>query len=799
MRTATEPLGRGRFTADAIYRLKDSRIWKLILSRHYYLILPAAFLLARAQIAGGLMPFGFAFYAAAGRLVQGRLVLAAAIILGMLTNSSPEQIYVTGAGMLIFTVLSLRFRGPGNRMNFKLACLSFVCILTPQAILAGLQGFLLYDLLKALFCSFIVFLLFFIFRNSLSLLSGSAGKDVMTSEETISLAVTVALALSGVGSLGLFGFSIKNILCIVMILFLSYRCGPGVGAAAGVAIGLIVSMSGTATPVSIATYAFCGLLAGIFGNLGKIGSGFGFVMGNTILAIYLGGGALVYLKEILLAVVLFLVTPQKFIDMLAGPFRKLGDLMGEKRGYSKRIRDITVERLNRFSKAFKDLAKTFSEISQTRVVTEKQDISVLFDRVADRICRDCSLCLHCWDRNFYNTYQVMFKIVEALEAKGRISESDIPSYFLERCERINDFVDAVNNMYELFKVDMVWKSRIGESRSLISQQFDGLSNVISGLAAEINTEVSFIGSIEDRIYAGLSSAGVRTKEVVAWENRWGKYEVNILHDGCGGARNCISTIERVVSAAVGRKMARSHEECVKTRDGGCSLSFVEEENLKMTTGIARLPRYDSDISGDSFTFMNVGNGKFMIALSDGMGSGYKASVQSRAAVGMLESFLESGFDKDMAVNLINSILVMKSSDESYSTMDLSIVDLFSGETEFVKIGAAPAYIKRPDRVEIIKSASIPAGILSNVDAELAHKKIGMGDMLIMMTDGVIDSFAGEENGERRLLKFIQEIESINPQEIADRILAEASANSGGKPGDDMTVLVAKIWKNPGVR
>ena len=799
MRTATEPLGRTRFTMDAIERLKDSRIIKLLLNRQLYLILPAAFLLARAEIAGGLMPFGFAFYAGAGRLVQGRLALAAAILLGMLTNSTPEQIYVTGAGMLLFTVLSIPLKGPGSRMNFKLACISFVCILVPQVILAGLQGFLMYDVLKALFSSFVVFLLYFIFRNTVSLLSGSTVKSLLTSEETISVAATAALALSGVGSLALLGFSIKNILCIVLILFLSYRCGPGVGAASGAAIGLIVSMSGTATPVSIATYAFCGLLSGIFGNLGKVGSGFGFIMGNTILAIYLGGGALVYLKEILLAVLLFLVTPRKFIDMLAGPFRKLGDLMGEKRGYSKRIRDITVERLDKFSKAFKDLAKTFGEISQTRVVTEKQDISVLFDRVADRICRDCSLCLHCWDRNFYNTYQVMFKIVEVLEDKGRISENDIPSYFLERCERINDFVDAVNNMYELFKVDMVWKSRIGESRSLISQQFDGLSNIISGLAAEINTEVNFAGSIEDRIYADLSIAEIKTKEVVAWENRWGKYEVNILYGGCGGAKNCISTIEKVVSAAVGRKMARSHEECVTTRDGSCSLSFIEEENLKVTTGIARLPRYDSEISGDSFTFMNAGNGKFVVALSDGMGSGYKASVQSRAAVGMLESFLESGFDKDMAVNLINSILVMKSGDDSYSTMDLSIVDLFSGETEFVKIGAAPAYIKRPDRVEIIKSASIPAGILSNLDAELAHKSVGMGDMLIMVTDGVIDSFTGEENGERLLLKFIQEIESINPQEIADRILAKASGNSGGKPGDDMTVLVAKIWKNPGTR
>ncbi len=796
MRTATEAYGRMRIAAGLFGRIRDGRLIRLLLTKNYYILLPASFLLGRAEIAGGLMPFGFALFAAAGMLSQSRLLLAAAVMLGMLTNSAPEQVYVTGAAMLLFSVLSLPIKSSGGRTAFKLACLSFICILIPQIILAGLQGFLLYDLLNAIFCSFIVFVLYFIFRNSLTLLSENASKGSLTGEEAISAAITAALILSGVGSLALLGFSLKNILCIIMILLFSYKCGPGVGAAAGVSIGLIVSMSGDATPVSIATYAFCGLLSGLFGNLGKFGSGLGFVMGNTILTIYLGGGAFVYLKEIMLAVALFFIIPQKLLELITGPFKRDGASGGDRRSHSRRIRDITVGRLDKFSKAFKDLAKTFSEISQTKVMTDKQDISVLFDRVADRICRDCSLCLHCWERNFYNTYQVMFKIVEGLEAKGRITEADIPPYFLERCERIKDFVDAVNNMYELFKVDMVWKSRIGESRSLISQQFDGLSNIISGLASEIDEEVSFVSSIEDRIFADLSAAGVKVKEVAAWENRWGMYEVNILHGGCGGARICLSTVEKVVSASVGRKMTRDNEECIKSRDGSCSLSLTEEENLKVATGVAKRPMSGSEVSGDSFTFLNTGRGKYVMALSDGMGSGYRASVQSKATVGMLESFLESGFDKDMAVNLINSILVMKSSEECFSTLDISVIDLFSGEVEFVKIGAAPAYIKKPDRVEIIKSASLPAGILLNIDAELAHRSVSAGDMLIMATDGIVDSFQGEEPGERLLLKFIQDIGSINPQQVAELILEEACGNSGGKPGDDMTVIVAKVWKNP---
>lgn len=192
--------------------------------------------------------------------------------------------------------------------------------------------------------------------------------------------------------------------------------------------------------------------------------------------------------------------------------------------------------------------------------------------------------------------------------------------------------------------------------------------------------------------------------------------------------------------------------------------------------------------------MSAGNGKYMIALSDGMGSGQRAAVQSKATVDLLENFLESGFDKDMAVKLVNSVLVMKSSDDTFSTMDIAVIDLYNGDTEFVKIGAAPTYLKKNERVDMIKSASLPAGILANLDTELMHRNVESGDMLIMVTDGVVDSFVGEGAGDRMLLKFIQEQDTINPQLIADNILERACTNCDDKPSDDMSVIVAKVWK-----
>ena len=163
---------------------------------------------------------------------------------------------------------------------------------------------------------------------------------------------------------------------------------------------------------------------------------------------------------------------------------------------------------------------------------------------------------------------------------------------------------------------------------------------------------------------------------------------------------------------------------------------------------------------------------------------------------MLENFLESGFDKEMAVNLINSVLVLRSDEENTCTIDMSIIDLFSGEVEFIKIGAAPTFIKRSSRVETVKAATLPAGILPGLDAELARKDVEDGDMIIMVTDGVVDSMAGDEPGDRSLVQYIQQLESLNPQQVAGSILEEAVRRSDNKPFDDLTIMAAKVWKKP---
>lgn len=761
------------------------------------IVIPAAFLLGRISLMGGLMPFGIALYAATLGLNLSRILIALAIIAGMLTSGATVQIYTAAVSMLLFNAMNIPFKKSVGS-SLRTAITAFAGVLIPEILITYLQGFLLYDILKSLLNGFLIFALVFVFKNVLDVMGSTSKRHVLTNEEVLSIAIACALSIGGLGTWALLGISLRNILCILVILVFSYRTGAGNGAAIGVIVGTVISISSNSSPVMVSSYAFCGLLSGILRKMGKVGSCLGVLMGNAVLTFYTNGSTevLIYLYEIIVAIILFMLIPNKVTDIVVNKFNKALADRGDKKGYSMRIKEITVEKLNKFSKAFGEMAKTFDEISETRSITEKHDITAIFDRVADRVCKDCSLCSHCWEQNFCNTYQILFKIVEKLDCKGWIEQQDIPQYFLDRCERIDDFVKAVNYTYELFKVDMVWRSRISESRGLVSQQMRSMSTIIANLAVELNTNIIFKEDIENNILLELTKKGLRNVEAVVYENKNGNYEIALSYKGCGGKRSCIGCVEKAVSDVIGYKMVKNGSDCgLNTKTDMCSIKLVKEEIFKIVTGVARVAKDEKHVSGDNYTFLNSGDGKYIAALSDGMGTGHKACLQSKATVNLIEQFMESGFDKDTTVKLINSILVLKSNDETFATIDISVVDLYDGEVEFVKVGAAPTFIKREDYVETIRAASLPAGILSNVELELIHKNVNSGEYIVMVSDGIVDSFKSSDDSITEVQNVISQMTSKNPQKIADDLMEEALSRCKDKePIDDMMVMVSKIWK-----
>lgn len=146
------------------------------------------------------------------------------------------------------------------------------------------------------------------------------------------------------------------------------------------------------------------------------------------------------------------------------------------------------------------------------------------------------------------------------------------------------------------------------------------------------------------------------------------------------------------------------------------------------------------------------------------------------------------------MELINSSMYINSEEDAYATLDVAILDLYSGNMEFMKNGACPTFIKNGKNVNVVKSISLPAGILDKIDLVVYDKDLSDGDIIVMCTDGILESNAEYENKEIWLKNILEEIETDNVQKIANIILREAIDNYFGTPKDDMTVIVAKVRK-----
>ncbi|MGE5542096.1 MAG: SpoIIE family protein phosphatase, partial [Bacillota bacterium] len=231
--------------------------------------------------------------------------------------------------------------------------------------------------------------------------------------------------------------------------------------------------------------------------------------------------------------------------------------------------------------------------------------------------------------------------------------------------------------------------------------------------------------------------------------------------------------------------------------GGQPARAAEPRTLSYSVGIAQANKDGVEISGDSARVRDLKDNRLLVALSDGMGAGASAAEESKAAVHLIETLMDAGFDREAAVGTVNSVLVARGTGEAFATLDMMHVDLAACDAEFVKIGACPSFIKRDNEVVVIRAQSLPAGILSEIPVETVHRRLMPGDTVVLVTDGVLEARKDPSRKEPWIASFLARSRWMPAQELAEKVLERAQGARG--PGedikDDMTVIVVQF---PGV-
>jgi stage II sporulation protein E len=757
------------------------------ISRRTVFIYLIGFVVARASFYQ-MNPLAIGYFTAVCLSSTGKGFAFLAVFLGLVSAMAPSRILKYSLTMLTSLIILesplLKNKELPKAITISLPA-AVMCVYSLMEAAAG--GNFTENVTLAVLEAIIAIVSAGIFKNGIDYLEQTAKGFKMTNEQMVSVAAIVAVVIYAIPDMNYEYIAPLETAVYFIILFFTYKYGVGQGAITGAVCGFALSLRGE--PISdVGMYAIMGIVPAVFREMGRFPLAVTYLITAALLG-YVNPDMELTLSEIgaiSSATLLFLLLPGSVIfqtDAAGGTGR-------QEQLATQNLKKIAKARMKIFSDSFLKLSKTLDTITERQTKLKQLEIDRIFEEISEKLCKNCSNCTGCWEQSFQKTYQAACAMFEVAEQKGVLRKEDIPADFLDGCICVDEFIEETNRGFEIAKLNHIWHNRISESREVIAEQLKEVSTVIQDITGDIYETAPGLRSEEERVLRSLRSEHILAKDITIFERNDKRKEI-YLSAACQGGR-CITAKEAsvIISDTIGVKMKASESsKSVITKEYE-SFIFSADTKFKILTGIARAMK--ESVSGDNFSILKLESGEFMIALSDGMGTGKTAGDESETVMALLEQMIEAGFKAETAIKLINSSLVLKSDRQTFSTIDMSIINLFTGMCEFIKIGAAAAFIKRDHWVETISSTTLPIGMFGNVDYDTVTKKLYEGDIIIMLTDGVLDCI-DELNKEAFMEKIIMEIKSSNPQEIANRILERTLSQSNYVPRDDMTVITAGIW------
>ena len=352
-------------------------------------------------------------------------------------------------------------------------------------------------------------------------------------------------------------------------------------------------------------------------------------------------------------------------------------------------------------------------------------------------------------------------------------------------------LEEMTQLFYRAKLNLMWSNRMLENRSIIASQLYETAQLMSGLASRIYSVEEPDDWQKQQIRLRMKMKKVHVRDILVQNQEHKKIYITMRTvRGC-----CISTREAagILSEVCRKEMIPAPESRRIVNKEYSTVLFIEDTVYYMLNGVAKATRDGEIVSGDNFTFLTKDNGQMIMSLCDGMGSGIGASKESAAVIELLEQFLDAGFGMETAVRMINSVMVLKEDEAIFSTIDLCTVDLYTGNCEMLKIGASTTFIRRDDQVEMIRSTSLPAGVVQDVDCEHTQKKLKSGDFIVMVSDGVLDALPSGK-AEETMGEWILQSQTMNAKEMAQELLERVLAHKSHRAEDDMTILVGSVWK-----
>lgn len=759
------------------------------------------FLLGRAIILSEVLPFALPFFGAIFLMKRDNVALAGlSLIAGGLTVSFEVALVITVSiiGFLVLNRLtSYLFKDQLRVLPFVI--FSTVALTRITYSFAIKSSLTLYDYMMAGVESGLSFILTLIFLQSIPLISARKYKQSLKIEEIICIMILLASVMTGMVGVSFQNLQAEHIFSRYIVLLFAFIGGSSIGCTVGVVTGLILSLANVGNLYHMSLLAFSGLLGGLLREGNKLGTSIGLLVGSILISLYGQGSAdlMTTLIESMIAILLFLITPKVVTGRLAKHIPGTNEHAHEQQQYVRKIRDVTAHRVEQFSQVFNALSESFTTFYDKDEYedTEQRETDLFLSRITESTCQHCFKKEKCWVENFDKTYELMQNIMHENKQNTYQNNMKLKKEFDRHCSKASRVEEAIEQEINYFQANQKLKKEVQESRRLVAEQLLGVSNVMGDLSKEIKRERENHFVQEEQILDALQNFGIEIVNVDIYSVEQGNVDIEMSIPFCNGHGECEKIIAPMLSDILEESIIVKKEECANYPNGYCHVSFGSAKRYRIETGVAHAAKGGGLVSGDSYSMIDLGVGKFAVAISDGMGNGVRAHFESNETIKLLQKILQSGIEEKVAIKTINSILSLRTTDEIFSTLDLAIIDLQDGSSKFLKIGSTPSFIKRGDKIIKIQASNLPMGIIEDFDVDVVGEKLKAGDLLIMMSDGIFEGPKHVENYDLWMKRKISEMKTTDPQEIADLIMEEVIRTRSGKIEDDMTVVVSSIEHN----
>ncbi len=624
----------------------------------------------------------------------------------------------------------------------------------------------------------------YFFSRTIALFEGKKSLMALKTQELACIAMSSCILLLAFSSLTIGDISVGRIIALVVVLLSSRYGGVSGGSIAGVATGIVFSLSSNELVFICAGFAFSGLMGGLFAPMGKLAVAISMLVCNTTMSFSSSDNELIFaiFVESVLSATIFMLLPKSLSNYITNIFSKNGETPD-----NEAVRQAVTMRLSFASKALSNVSSCVNSVSEKLSRHYSSDDDFLYNDIKESACSSCGMRFYCHEKLLSQTKSDFSNLYKILRINGFVKEADIEENFSKKCCRTRELVFAINQSYKDYRSAQAAKSRITQIRSVVASQFSGLSDILEDLADEFMEYEKYDVDCSNRVVDALSSLSLCVTDCSCRVSKGKGMVVDVVLIMNQKMNISKSQVMREISRACGRVFDSPQITYELDR---VRLVLCERPTFDIEIGSSQHICNNGELCGDCINYFNNGSGSTVLILSDGMGSGSRAAVDSNMAVSIMSKLCRAGLSYDCSLQVVNSSLMIKSEDETMATLDVLDFNLFSGKLELLKAGACVTYIKKNSKLYKKDMSSLPVGILNEVQFAKEAITLSAGDMVLMVSDGVM---AGNTEYVEKI--FMNHSSDDSMEELSQKIVEEAKKHRNDGHDDDITALALRVIEN----